>query len=262
MSKHPVHAYGGLQAEAELERVLVEQLPQVRYLARRIHERLPRHVPLEDLVHAGVVGLIDALGKFDQSKHVQFSSYAKFRIRGAILDSLRELDWSPRELRRKGRMVEETYSTLSGKLGRAPNESEIARELGLELRELQSLLAELDGLELGSLRVESPRDGKEEDLTNRVSGAPDETPFFFCLRSEMKHLLAQAIGELAEKEQRLLSLYYYEELTMKEVGEVLGIGESRVSQIHSLTMMRLRTRLNTLLAGAPPAARAKAAGTP
>jgi len=262
MSKNPVHAYGGLQAEAERERVLVEQLPQVRYLARRIHERLPRHVPLEDLVHAGVVGLIDALGKFDQSKHVQFSSYAKFRIRGAILDSLRELDWSPRELRRKGRMVEETYSALSGKLGRAPNETEIARELGLELRELQSLLAELDGLELGSLRVESPRDGKEEDLTDRVSGAPDETPFFFCLRSEMKHLLSQTIGELPEKEQRLLSLYYYEELTMKEVGEVLGIGESRVSQIHSLSMVRLRTRLNTLLAGTPTAARGKAAGIP
>jgi RNA polymerase sigma factor for flagellar operon FliA len=260
MSKHPVHAYGGLDAEAERERILVEQLPQVRYLARRIHERLPRHVPLEDLVHAGVVGLIDALGKFDQSKHVQFSSYAKFRIRGAILDSLRELDWSPRELRRKGRMVEQAHSTLAGTLGRAPSESEIARELGIELRELQSLLAELDGLELGSLQVESPRDGREEDLTDRMSGAPDETPFFFCLRSEMKELLTQAISELAEKEQRVLSLYYYEELTMREVGEVLGIGESRVSQIHTLSMIRLRTRLTTLLAGTPKA-RASAAGT-
>src|SRR5437667_6893107 len=261
MSKRPVHGCGGLLAVAERERVLMLQLPQVRYLARRIHERLPRHVPLEDLVHAGVVGLIDALGKFDQSKHVQFSSYAKFRIRGAILDSLRELDWSPRELRRKGRMLEETYSILSGKLGRAPNESEIARELGLELRELQSLLAELDGLELSSLRVESPRDGKEEDLTDRVSGAPEETPFLFCLRSEMKGLLSQAIGELAEKEQRVLSLYYYEELTMREVGEVLGIGESRVSQIHSLAMVRLRARLGAMLGGNPLDSRAKAAGT-
>src|SRR5882724_6250726 len=141
MSKNPVHAYGGLQAEAERERVLVEQLPQVRYLARRIHERLPRHVPLEDLVHAGVVGLIDALNKFDQSKHVQFSSYSKFRIRGAILDSLRELDWSPRELRRKGRLVDSTYSDLSGRLGRAPTENEIAHEMGIDLHELQSLLA-------------------------------------------------------------------------------------------------------------------------
>jgi len=261
MSKHPVQAYTGVPTDAERERVLMEQLPQVRYIARRIHERLPRHVPLEDLVHAGVLGLIDAFSKFDESKHVQFSSYAKFRIRGAILDSLRELDWSPRELRRKGRLVEQTYSQLSGKMGRAPTEHELAQELGLSLRELQSLLAELDGLELGSLRVESQHDGKEEDLTEKVAGAPEETPFFSCLRSEMKGLLAQAIGELAEKEQRVLSLYYYEELTMKEVGEVLGIGESRVSQIHSLAMVRLRARLSTLLAPASGAKRAQAAGS-
>jgi len=109
-----------VQTDAERDRILTEQLPQVRYIARRIHERLPRHVPFEDLVHAGVVGLIDALNKFDLSKQVQFSSYAKFRIRGAILDSLRELDWSPRELRRKGRLVDSAFAELSGKLGRAP----------------------------------------------------------------------------------------------------------------------------------------------
>lgn len=248
MSKHPVQAYTGLQSDAERERILMEQIPQVRYIARRIHERLPRHVAIEDLVHAGVLGLMDALNKFDQSKHVQFSSYAKFRIRGAILDSLRELDWSPRELRRKGRLVEQALSQLAGKLGRAPTEMELAKELGIELREFQELVAELDGLELSSLRVESPHDGKEEDLTDRVSAAPDETPFFHCLRAEMKDLLAQAISELAEKEQRVLSLYYFDELTMKEVGEVLGIGESRVSQIHSLAMVRLRARMSGLLA--------------
>jgi len=261
MTKHPAQAYHGVQTDAERERVLMEQIPQVRYIARRIHERLPRHVPFEDLVHAGVVGLIDALNKFDQSKHVQFSSYAKFRIRGAILDSLRELDWSPRELRRKGRLVEQTYSQLSGKLGRAPSENELAVELGLELRELQSLLAELDGLELGSLRVESQRDGKEEDLTDYLPGKPEETPFFSCLRSEMKGLLEQAISELPEKERKVLALYYYEELTMKEVGAALGIGESRVSQIHSLAMVRLRARLNFLDAPRDANARAKAAGT-
>src|SRR5208337_2499561 len=179
MTKHPAEAYRSVQSDAERERVLMEQLPQVRYIARRIHERLPRHVSFEDLVHAGVLGLIDALNKFDLSKHVQFSSYAKFRIRGAILDSLRELDWSPRDLRRKGRLVDSTYSQLSGKL--------------------QSLLAELDGLELGSLRVESNRDGKTEDLTDHVPSKPEETPFFQCLRSEIKHLLAQAISELPEK---------------------------------------------------------------
>jgi RNA polymerase sigma factor for flagellar operon FliA len=247
MTKHPAEAYQHVQNDAERERILMEQLPQVRYIARRIHDRLPRHVPFEDLVHAGVVELIDALNKFDLSKHVQFSSYAKFRIRGAILDSLRELDWSPRELRRKGRLVDATYCELSGKLGRAPDENEIAHEMGIELRELQSLLAELDGLELGSLRIESPRDGKEEDLTDYVPSKPEETPFFLCLRSETKHLLEQAISELPEKEQRVLALYYYEELTMKEVGVALGIGESRVSQIHSLAMVRLRARLNFLI---------------
>jgi RNA polymerase sigma factor FliA len=248
MTKHPAQAHPGGQTDAERERVLMEQLPQVRYIARRIHGRLPRHVPFEDLVHAGVVGLIDALNKFDRSKHVQFSSYAKFRIRGAILDSLRELDWGPRELRRKGRLVEQTYSQLSGKLGRAPSESELAPALGLQLRELQSLLAELDGLELGRLRVDSQRGGKQEDLTDYIPGKPEETPLFQCLRSEAKQLIEQAISELPEKEQRVLVLYYYEELTMKKVGAALGIGESRVSQIHSLALVRLRARLKFLTA--------------
>jgi RNA polymerase sigma factor for flagellar operon FliA len=258
MTKHPAEAYQCVQSDAERERILMEQLPQVRYIARRIHERLPRHVPFEDLVHAGVVGLIDALNKFDLSKQVQFSSYAKFRIRGAILDSLRELDWSPRELRRKGRLVDSVYCELSGKLGRAPDENEIAQEMNISLHELQSLLAELDGLELGSLRIESPRDGKEENLTDYVPSKPEETPFFQGLRSETKHLLERAISELPEKEQRVLALYYYEELTMKEVGAALGIGESRVSQIHSLAMVRLRARLDFL--ATPSASRAKAAG--
>ena len=260
MTKHPADAYQRVQADADRERILMEQLPQVRYIARRIHDRLPRHVAFEDLVHAGVVGLIDALNKFDLTKHVQFSSYAKFRIRGAILDNLRELDWSPRELRRKGRLVESTYAHLSGKLGRAPDENEIAQEMGIQLKELQSLLAELDGLELGSLRVESPRDGKEEDLTDYIPSKPEETPFFQCLRSETKHLLEKAISELPDKEQRVLALYYYDELTMKEVGVALGIGESRVSQIHSLAMVRLRARLNFLNLTTAPGACAKAAG--
>jgi len=259
MPKHPLDAYHAIPAEGERERILMEQLPQVRYIARRIHERLPRHVPFEDLVHAGVLGLIDAFGKFDQSKHVQFSSYAKFRIRGAILDSLRELDWSPRELRRKGRQVEDAYNQVSARLGRTPTESDLAHEMGLRLDELQELLAELDSLEIGSLRVESTRSGKEEDLADSIAAKPEETPFCQCLRSEMKRLIAEAISELPAKEQRVLSLYYFEELTMKEVGAVLGIGESRVSQIHSLAMVRLRVRLSFLESHGGPA-RARGAG--
>jgi len=253
-------AYSSWQDKEERDRILLEQLPQVRYLARRIHERLPRHVPLEDLVHAGVIGLIDALNKFDRSKHVQFGSYAKFRIRGAILDSLREMDWGPRELRRKARGVEEAQRKLSMELSRAPTEVEVAAELKLELREFQQLLTELDGLEVGSLHLESPWDGKDEDLCDYLPNAPEDTPFFRCMRSEMKELLARAVADLPEKEQQVLALYYFEELTMKEVGVVLGIGESRVSQIHSLAVVRLRARMEELTGLAKPPARAAQAG--
>src|SRR5580704_14487750 len=260
MSKNTAQAYTGWQAKEERDRILLEQLPQVRYLAHRIHERLPRHVLLEDLVHAGVIGLIDALNKFDSSKHVQFGSYAKFRIRGAIIDSLREMDWGPRDLRRKGRRVEEAERKLSLNLSRTPTEVEIAAELKLELREFQQLLTELHGLEVGSLHLESPWDGKEEDLCDYLPNAPDDTPFFRCMRSEMKELLARAVADLPEKEQQVLALYYFEELTMKEVGAVLGIGESRVSQIHSLAVVRLRSRLEQVMSAGGGRARSAAVG--
>ena len=138
----------------ERDQILLEHLPTVRYLARRIHERLPQHVELDDLISAGVVGLIDAFSKFDHTKQVQFKSYAQFRIRGAILDSLRTLDWSPRELRRKGRAVEEGIRSVTHKLGRVPTEPEIAREMDMGLSEFQQLLGELKGLEIGSLHME------------------------------------------------------------------------------------------------------------
>ena len=230
--------------EEERERLLVEQLPQVRFIARRIHERLPRHVLLEDLVHAGVVGLIDALHKYDRAKKVQFGTYAKFRIRGAILDSLRGMDWSPRELRRKARSLEEADHKLRSFLGRNPSESELAAEVGINLRDLQLLLGEISGLEVGSLRVESSSNGRDEDLCEYLPDDSQETPLFLCLRSEMKQQLAQAIAQLPQNECRVLALYYYEELTMREVGSILGIGESRVSQIHSLAVIRMRALLS------------------
>jgi RNA polymerase sigma factor for flagellar operon FliA len=240
MKKTSPQAHIECCGQEERERILMEELPQVRYIARRIHDHLPRHVALEDLVHAGVLGLIDALHKYDTNRHVQFSSYAKFRIRGAILDSLRDLDWSPRDLRRKARRLHEAHASLNGSLGRAPTEPEMAAELDMDLHNFQSLLAELDGLEIGSLRVISPLDGKEEDLCDSIPNAPEETPFSQCLRSEVKKLLGHAMAELPENERQVLVLYYYEELTMKEVGAVLGIGESRVSQIHSVAVIRLR----------------------
>jgi len=229
----------------ERDLVLMEHLPTVRYLARRIHERLPQHVELDDLVSAGVVGLIDAFSKFDHTKKVQFKSYAQFRIRGAILDSLRTLDWSPRELRRKGRAVEEAIRAVTHRVGRAPTEQEIAKEMELTLAEYQLLLGDLKGLEIGSLHMERSEDSGDEELAY-IPGSPEDDPLFRCLKGEMKQRLADAIDGLPEKERMVLTLYYYEELTMKEIGLTLGVVESRVSQIHSSAVLRLRTALATL----------------
>jgi len=229
------------------ERVLLEHLPIVRFLARRIHERLPHHVDIEDLVSAGVVGLMDAFQKFDPAKKVQFRSYAQFRIRGAILDSLRTLDWSPRELRRKGRAVEEAIHTLTARLGRAPGEAEIAGEMRLDLEEYQQLLGDLKGLEIGTLHVERNEDSGEEELAY-VPGRPDEDPLFRCLRGELEDRLADAIAHLPNRERLVMTLYYYEEMTMREIGLALRVVESRVSQIHASAVAHLRSALKDLAA--------------
>lgn len=234
----------------ERDRMLMEHLPTVRYLARRIHERLPQHVDLEDLVSAGVVGLIDAFSKFDHAKKVQFKSYAQFRIRGAILDSLRTLDWSPRELRRKGRAVEEAIRSVTQRLGRAPGELEIASEMAMTLQEFQHLLGDLKGLEIGSLHMERTEDSGDQELTY-IPGSPEEDPLFRCLKGELKQRLTDAIDELPERERLVLTLYYYEELTMKEIGLTLGVVESRVSQIHSAAVLRLRVALAALRSKSP-----------
>ena len=228
--------------EAEQERIMQEQMSTVRWIARRIHERLPQHVELDDLISAGTLGLLDACNKFDPDKKVQLRSYAQFRIRGAILDSLRSLDWSPRDLRRKGRAVEETVRRLTSQFGRAPSEPEIARAMGIPLEDYQQLLGELKGLEIGTLYVERSEDSGEEELAY-IPNSVEDDPLFRCLNSEMKERLAQAIDQLPERERLVITLYYHEEMTMKEIGLVLGVVESRVSQIHSSAVVHLRARL-------------------
>jgi len=231
----------------EQERVLLEHLPVVRFLARRIHERLPQHVDIEDLVSAGVVGLMDAFAKFNPAKKVQFRSYAQFRIRGAILDSLRTLDWSPRELRRKGRAVEEAIRSVTARVGRAAGENEVAQEMGLALEEYQQLLGDLKGLEIGTLHMERNEDSGEEELAY-VPGRPEEDPLFRCLRGEMEQRLTDAIQNLPDRERLVMTLYYYEEMTMREIGLALGVVESRVSQVHASAVVHLRAALRDLAA--------------
>ncbi len=231
----------------EQERILLEHLPIVRFLARRIHERLPQHVDIEDLVSAGVVGLMDAFSKFDPAKKVQFRSYAQFRIRGAILDSLRTLDWSPRELRRKGRAVEEAIRALTARMGRPPGEGEVAAEMMLSLQEYQQLLGDLKGLEIGTLHMERNEDSGEEELAY-VPGRPEEDPLFRCLRGELEERLSEAIAQLPDRERLVMTLYYYEEMTMREIGLALGVVESRVSQVHASAVVHLRAALKDLAA--------------
>src|SRR5271165_2383646 len=237
----------GFQNEQEREQLLLEHLPQVKYIARRIHDRLPAQVPLDDLIHAGVVGLIDAVEKFDPGKNVQLKSYAKFRIRGAILDSLREMDWGPRHLRRQARRIEEVHRDLKLRLGRSATEPELATELAMPLEDFQHLLGELRGLDLGSLQAESLDPNADEDVLSYRPGGMDKDPFFLCLDGEIRSHIATALEDLDEKEKQVVTLYYLEELTMKEVGAVLGVGESRVSQIHSVALVRLRARLEEIL---------------
>jgi RNA polymerase sigma factor for flagellar operon FliA len=245
--------------EAQREKLLLEHLPQVRYIARRIHDRVPPQVLLEDLVHAGILGLMDAVKKYDPSKNVQLKHYAEFRIRGAILDSLRQVDWSPRTLRRQARRMEQAISDCKARFGRDPTEPEIAAELNITLESLQHLLGDLRGLDIGSLQAEANEPGAGEDALQKSAGVDEEDPYHQTLRSEMTALLAKAVGELPQREREVLALYHYEELTMKEVGAVLGIGESRVSQIHTTALLRLRVRLDELLHGNAPIATASRA---
>lgn len=257
MTQRPELAYQSTQYDmSERDRLIMEELPQVHYIAARIRERLPQRVAFEDLVNAGVLGLIDAINKYDPSKLVQFKTFAKFRIRGAIVDSLRELDWGSRLLRRKGREIDDAVTSLEAQLGRQPSEQEIADELKIELKELYSLLTKLDGLCLVSQQVSAAFDRSETRDLIESAPSQSEDSFDICLRGETGELLAKAIAKLDERSQRVLSLYYREELTMKEISLVLEIAESRVSQLHSAALLKLRSSLQKKLAPRAPAAKA------
>src|SRR5579862_143241 len=243
--------YTTLLDERQCEKLLLEHIPHVQYVARRIHTRLPPQVLLEDLVHAGILGLMDAVRKYDPSKNVQLKHYAEFRIRGAILDSLRLVDWSPRALRRQARRLEQAISQCKARLGRDPSEAEIAAELEVSLDSLQHLRGDLRGLDIESLQSSTEDHGGEPPDWQVRSG--DDDPYQQALRSEMTTLLELAITELPPREREVLALYHFQELTMKEVGEILRIGESRVSQIHSAALGRLRSRLLEIVAKPPQA---------
>ena len=224
--------------------LVMQELSQVYYIAARIRDRLPQHVDLEDLVSAGVIGLLEASRSFDSSKNAQFKTFAKFRIRGAILDSLREVDWGSRLMRRRGREIADATAKLESRLGRKPAEAEIAAEMNVDPEYLRKIVAQLDVLHITGQQVVRSEDSSETiDLIEAAPSLNDPNPFDLCLEGEMRTHLAEAISKLSEREQLILSLYYREELTMKEIAKVVGVALSRVSQIREAAISKLRKSL-------------------
>ena len=235
---HPYQVSEG--AAVERERLILEHMSQVRLIARRIHERLPESVSLDDLVSTGVVGLISAIDRFDPGHNVKLKTYAEYKIRGAILDSLRGLDWAPRQQRKRTKQIEAAISALEQRLHTTPSEEEVARELGLSMTEYHEWLVDVRGVNLGSLEYASPEeDGR--DLLRYISDSEESWPSRLLERSELERLLAEAIEKIPYVERTVLSLYYHEELTLREISKVVNLHESRVSQLKSQAILRLRT---------------------
>lgn len=230
--------------------LILTYTPLIKYIATRLASRLPSHVATEDLISCGIIGLIDAIEKFDLSKNVQFKTYAEFRIKGAMLDELRSLDWVPRSVRRKVTELENAFADLEKKFGRPPHDEEVAENMGIALDDYYRLVDETKAitfLDIDLLRQRSP-----EVVDNSIIGSismDEEDPFAAISLAQIREVVAQAISQLPEKEKLTVALYYFEELTMKEIGEVLGYTESRISQMHSKAMLRLRAKLKKALDG-------------
>jgi RNA polymerase sigma factor for flagellar operon FliA len=228
------------------DRLVMEHVGLVKTLAQRLAQRLPAQVELNDLVSVGVLGLIDAATRYRPSLGVPFDAFARRRVQGAMLDALRELDWAPRSLRRMRRDMDAAIATLRHRLGREPKEEEIADAMDLSIEAYEKALEQLRTLEIGSIRQ---LDAPTPDGTPLIELCidPSESAVAQLERQELKEHLASAIQELPERERHILALYYQEELTLAEIGEVIGVCESRVSQLRSLAVSRLRTRLRSSL---------------
>jgi RNA polymerase sigma factor for flagellar operon FliA len=232
------------------EQIVLEHTPLIRYIVNRIAVRLPSHIDLDDLHNTGVIGLMDAIEKYDPDKNCKFKTYAEFRIKGAILDQLRSLDWVPRSVRQKSRKLERAYGEVEQRLGRMASEEEVADSLGLQIEKFHELLNQVRGISMVNLEEvrgtnsDGDRAGTFADIVEDVNS---ENPFATLKLTEMKTVVADTIASLPEKERLVISLYYYEDLNMKEIGGILGITESRVCQIHTKSVLRLRSKLKGVL---------------
>lgn len=250
--KHPARAAYAGAAKSSLDQrneMILEYLPLVKFIAGRIASRLPSHIEVSDLINSGIIGLIDAIEKFDASRKIKFKTYAEFRIKGAILDELRALDWVPRSTRQKASRLEKSYAELDQQLGRAASDAEMIAYLGISAEEFDVLVREAHGVALISLD-ELQGDNEENferNLLEYLADPESMSPSQIMNLDQVYRIVADTIDQLPEKERLVISLYYYEELTMKEIGEILAITESRVSQIHTKAILRLRGRLLKVL---------------
>ncbi len=226
------------QGKIDQGELLTEYLPMVRRQALALQVRLPSSIELDDLIQAGTVGLLEAMGRFNSGQGASFATFANQRIRGAMLDELRSRDWLPRSVRRSARAVDETVRRLEQQLGRSPEETEIAAALDMPLPEYRRLLNDTNSGQLLPFE-ELMAEGGESRLENRTL----ESPFSRLMDQEKRQQLIQAIEALPEREKLLMALYYQEELNLKEIGAVLGVSESRVCQLHSQAVSRLRAKL-------------------
>jgi len=240
-------AYHGEGDKDARDKLIVHYSPLVKYVAGRVSVGLPSNVEQADLVQYGMFGLIDAIDKFDTERGIKFETYAISRIRGAIIDELRSYDWVPRSVRAKARMVERAYSTLEHKLGRTPSDAEVAEELGISDKEFQQIFTQISFVGLVALDELIGLGGDKGDNltlgdTLADTGGQDPTAAFEV--EELRHLLAEAINRLPEREKIVITLYYYEGLTLAEIGQVLAVTESRVCQMHTKAVLMLRSRMS------------------
>ena len=228
------------------ERLVVAYSPMVKFVAGRLGAGLPSHVDDADLISYGLMGLIGAIERFEPERGIKFETFAMTRIRGAIIDELRSLDWVPRSVRSRAREIEKAQVKLEHELQRAPNEAELAAKLGIDEEELRSSLLEIANSSvyaLDELWTVSDSSGDKVSLLDTISDPRADDPQESLASSEIKDRLTEAIASLPEREQLVVALYYYETLTLREIGEVLGVTESRVSQLHTKAVMRLKTHL-------------------
>ena len=240
--------------QALRDRLILMYAPIVKYVAGRLGSGLPAHVDEGDLVSYGLLGLISAIERYDPDRDVKFETYAIARIKGSILDELRALDWVPRSVRSRARQIERAMSELESKLSRAPTDDELAAKVGISIEELEESLTDISRSSIAALDelwTISGSGGDQVALIDTIEDTTGPDPQGALAQTELREALGDAIARLPEREKLVVTLYYYEDLTLREIGEVLGVTESRVSQLHTKAVLRLKTRLQGALERAP-----------